>query len=58
MDRPRAGSPGRSDELSEIARRWTDASCAAQGIEVKITDPGVLAAVATLLSASRPATDR
>ena len=52
MDRPRAGSPGRRDELAELARRWADATCAAQGIAVKISEPSVVAAVATLVSAA------
>jgi len=35
---------------------WLDASCAAQGIPVHVTDPGVLARVGVLLGAA-PGTD-
>jgi hypothetical protein len=49
MDRPPAGSAGSCQALSERARAWVHASCAAQGVPVKIGDPRVLRAVAGLL---------
>jgi hypothetical protein len=48
MARRPAGSAGTSP-LAELARAWVEASCADQGLPVKLTDPSVLARVATLL---------
>jgi len=33
------------------ARAWVDRTCAAQGVAAQVTDPGTVAAVATLLGA-------
>ena len=44
-----AGSPGRTDSPSAYAHAWADASCAAQGVSLKITDGVVLRKVAGLL---------
>jgi hypothetical protein len=37
------------EELRETARRLVERDCAAQGVEVVVTDPEELAAVAALL---------
>ena len=42
----------------EIMRAWLDASCAAQGIAVVVTDSGVVARVGTLLRGSDAAVGR
>lgn len=49
MGRPPAGSPGQPDDLGARARHWAETSCAAQGLAIKVSDPAVLASVATLL---------
>jgi hypothetical protein len=51
MDRQLYGPPGRasSSELAVVAREWVEASCARQGLAVKIADPRVLAEVGSLL---------
>jgi hypothetical protein len=47
--------PGRADITPEAVRAWVEASCAAQGLAVAVTDLGVVADVAVLLgAASRP----
>jgi len=46
----RFGLPGMTD-LATRASAWVDASCAEQGVPVKITDPAVLSQVAGLLGA-------
>jgi hypothetical protein len=45
-----AGLPG--TDLAAQARAWVEASCAAQGVAVKITDSEALSAVAVLLGAA------
>jgi hypothetical protein len=42
----------------EMMRAWLDASCAAQGIAVVVTDSGVVAQVGTLLKGSDAAAGR
>lgn len=37
------------DELAEQARRWVDASCAAQRLTAKVSDPVVLGQVVSVL---------
>ena len=37
----------------EVARAWVERTCAAQGVPVKVTDPGVIGAVVVLLGQSR-----
>jgi hypothetical protein len=37
--------------LPERARAWVERTCAAQGLAVKVDDPGTVAAVARLLAA-------
>lgn len=51
MARRAARSPGEQQRAAarEAAAQWTAASCAAQGVAVKITDPQVIAQVAQLL---------
>lgn len=48
MGRRPAGQPG--TDLTAQVRAWVDASCRAQGLPVKVNDPQVLNAVATLLA--------
>lgn len=58
MGRRRVGLPGRADITAEAVRAWVEASCAAQGLAVAVTDLGVVAQVAGLLGApSRPQAD-
>lgn len=45
--------PARPALGPEAVRAWLEASCAAQGIGVKLTDPAVLTKVAVLLGAGR-----
>lgn len=52
-----AGSPGPDERLRRAAREWARASCAAQGVPVKITDRTVLDAVSRLLIESRELRD-
>ena len=49
MARPRAGSPGLTDDLRARARAWAEQSCADQQLPVKITDTRALASVVCLL---------
>ena len=51
MDRQLCGPPGRGSkpDLAAAARLWVEASCAQQGVAVKIADPTVLATVGALL---------
>jgi hypothetical protein len=51
MDRQPCGPPGRASkaDLAAAARLWVDATCAQQGLAVKIADPMVLATVCALL---------
>ncbi len=51
MDRQPCGPPGRANEpdLAAAARLWVEASCARQGLAVKIADATVLATVGALL---------
>jgi hypothetical protein len=51
MDRQPCGPPGRGSkpDMAAAARLWVEASCAQQGLAVKIADPMVLAAVGVLL---------
>jgi hypothetical protein len=51
MDRQPCGPPGRGSkpDLAAAARLWVDATCARQGLAVKIADPMVLATVGALL---------
>ncbi len=51
MDRQLYGPPGRASgtDLAAVAREWVEASCARQGVAVKIEDPRVLAEVGSLL---------
>lgn len=51
MDRQPCGPPGRGSnpDLAAAARLWVDATCARQGLAVKIADPTVLATVGALL---------
>jgi hypothetical protein len=37
----------------DALRAWVERTCAAQGLPVKVTDPAVVAAVATLLGQNR-----
>jgi len=37
------------DDLAELARRWVEASCEAQGVPVKVEDVATVAQVAGLL---------
>jgi len=46
----RAQRRGRSGVSPERLRLWVEASCAAQGVPVKVSDPRVLANVAALLA--------
>jgi hypothetical protein len=39
-----------------VLAAWVEASCAAQGVPVRVTDPGVLARVGVLMGAA-PGTD-
>lgn len=39
----------------EALRAWVAASCAAQGVPVLVTDPGVIAAVGALVNERGPA---
>jgi hypothetical protein len=47
MGRRPAGQPG--TDLAAQARAWVEASCAAQGLPVKVTDRKLLSDVAELL---------
>lgn len=38
-----------SEGASSVVREWVDASCAAQGVPIKVTDTKALGAVAELL---------
>ena len=51
MDRQRCGPPGRGSEpdLADAARSSVEATCARQGLAVKIVDATVLATVGALL---------
>lgn len=49
MDRRRAGSVGEPEAVAAAARAWVDASCAAQGIPVKVNDPAAVLVIAALL---------
>jgi len=51
MDRQPCGPPGRASnaELAAAARLWVEATCARQGLAVKIADPTVLVTVGALL---------
>ena len=40
------------DSLRAAARAWVEASCAAQGMPVRVADPTILAQVAGLLGAA------
>lgn len=53
LARRRAGLPGRADITPDAVREWVEASCAAQGIPVAVTEMAVLAQVAVLLGAPR-----
>jgi hypothetical protein len=58
MGRLPAGPSGPpEDERAERIEAWVEASCAEQGLPVKVTDRRVLAEVAELLR-SRPAQSR
>lgn len=52
MDRQRSGLRGQRDELAALAAAWVDASCEAQGVAPKITEPGRVLALARLLGAA------
>jgi hypothetical protein len=52
MARQRAGLPGPTDDLAGRARQWVEASCAAQGLPVKVASRSVIVEVAALLGAS------
>ena len=55
MGHRRVGLPGLADIPPEVVRAWVEASCAAQGLAVGVTDLGVVTQVAGLLGApSRP----
>ena len=42
------GAPGRLSQ--QELRAWVEASCAQQGVPVKVTDPAVIASVSVLLT--------
>ena len=47
-----AGRSGMADDsLREAAREWVEASCASQGLPLRVADPAILAQVAGLLGA-------
>lgn len=55
---PRAAACAGEDELARVRERaaaWVLESCAAQGVPAKVSDPLILAQVAALLPAARPA---
>lgn len=60
MDRRPYGHRGRAEkpDLAALAQQWAEASCAAQGVEVKIADVAVLLKVASLLGGSPGAQTR
>jgi hypothetical protein len=41
------------DVTREMARRWLDRTCAAQGVPVEVEDPATLAKVVALLGQTR-----
>lgn len=45
----RAGNRALSGLPEVVLAAWVESSCAAQGVPVKVTDPGVMRQVATLL---------
>ena len=45
---------GTPNSDAEVARRWVEVSCAAQGLAVKVTDGEVLVQLVTLLASGRP----
>jgi len=49
----RIAEPASVDVGDDVARRWVEASCATQGVAVKIADEGVVAQVVTLLTSGR-----
>ena len=52
MGRRRVGSRGLTDDLQARAREWAERSCVDQQLPLKITDMGVLSAVASLIGAA------
>ena len=52
MGRRPAGRSG-ADALAARARAWVEASCAEQGVPVKVSDPVTVARVAELLAQAR-----
>lgn len=54
MGRPRAGRSG-TDDLKARAMAWVEATCADQGVPVKLSDPVALDKVAEILAQRRQA---
>ena len=48
----RASEPGSSCLAAGVVAAWVQASCARQGVPIKVTDPGVVARVAVLLGSA------
>ncbi len=54
MGRPLAGRSG-TDDLKTRAQAWVEATCADQGVPVKLSDPVALEKVAEILAQRRHA---
>jgi hypothetical protein len=51
--RPPAGRSGTNDDYAARVRAWLEASCADQGVPVKLSDPLALEKVAEILAQGR-----
>jgi hypothetical protein len=50
---PGEGARRPAPDWASLARAWVEETCSAQGVPAKVTDPGTIEKVATLLGAGR-----